>query len=76
MFKEIENELMSIINEDPIERIAHIPNKAIAKTMDLIYNVKFEDIERVYTESLSKLIRMTVIYYMDVSDIIKNNSYE
>ena len=62
MFKEIESELLSIISNDTIEKIAHIPNKEIAKTMDLLYKVKFEDIQRVYTEKMNKFNRMTVIY--------------
>lgn len=62
MFKEVENELLSIISDDSIERIAHMPSKEIAKTMDLIYNIKFEDIERVYTEKINKITRMVVVY--------------
>lgn len=62
MFKEIENEILSIISDDAIEKIAHMPSKEIAKTMELIYNVKFEDIERVYNSSLENINKMTVIY--------------
>lgn len=68
MFKEIENELMSIISDDPIEKIAHMPSKEIAKTMDLIYNIKFEEIERVYTEPMGKLTRMVIIYKSEADD--------
>ncbi len=62
MFKEIETEIMSIISTDPIDKIAHIPTKNIAKTMDLIYNIKFENIEKVYTESIGNINRMVVVY--------------
>ena len=64
MFKEIENELLSIISDDPIEKIAHMPSKEIAKTMELIYNIKFENIQRVYVDkqSINNAIRMTIIY--------------
>lgn len=62
MFKEIENELMSIMSDSAIERIAHTPSKEIAKTMDLIYNIKFDDIERVYSEKIGKIIRLVVVY--------------
>ena len=62
MFKEIESELLSIISEDPIDKIAHTPSIQIAKTMDLLYNIKFESIQKVYTENMDKLIRMVVVY--------------
>lgn len=63
MFKEIEKELLSIISEDQIEKIAHMPTKEIAKTMDLIYHIKFEDIERVYYDNIdNSLSRMVVLY--------------
>ena len=62
MFKEIESELMSIISENSIDRISHMPSIEIAKTMDLLYNIKFEDIERVYTENMNNFIRMVVVH--------------
>ena len=62
MFKEIETELLSIISDDPIEKIAHIPTKEIAKTMELLYKIKFEDIQRVYSEKINNITRITVIY--------------
>lgn len=62
MFKEIETELMSIMSENPIDKIAHAPSMEIAKTMDLLYNIKFEDIERVYTENMGSFIRMVVVH--------------
>lgn len=62
MFKEIETELMSIMSENPIDKIAHTPSIEIAKTMDLLYNIKFEDIERVYTENMDGFIRMVVVH--------------
>lgn len=62
MFKEIETELLSILSDDPIEKIAHMPSREIAKTMDLLYNIKFEDIQKVYTEDMGMIHRMTVIY--------------
>lgn len=62
MFKEIETELMSIMSENPIDKIAHAPSIEIAKTMDLLYNIKFEDIERVYTENMDGFIRMVVVH--------------
>lgn len=62
MFKEIERELLSIISDDPIERIAHMPTKEIAKTMHLLYGIKFEDIHRTYTEKLDSYNRLVVIY--------------
>lgn len=65
MFREITNELMSIMSDEPIEKIAHLPNKSIAKTMDLIYHIKFEDIERMYTEKLSNMIRTVIVYKSD-----------
>lgn len=62
MFKEIENELLSIISDDPIEKIAHMPTKEIAKTMDLIYNIKFDDISRVYHYKRNNMDTLVVIY--------------
>lgn len=62
MFKEIETELMSIMSENPIDKIAHAPSIEIAKTMDLLYNIKFEDIERVYTENMDNFVRMVVVH--------------
>ena len=62
MFKEIETELLSIISDEPIERIAHMPTKEIAKTMELIYHIDFNDIKRVYTSDMGNIISMTVIY--------------
>lgn len=75
MFKEIENELLSIISEESIDRIAHMPSREIAKTMELIFDIKFEDIERSYTEKISSdLYRLVVIYTdEDKSRGIKQN---
>lgn len=69
MFKEIETELLSIMNEDPIEKIVHTPTVEIAKTMELIYNIKFEDIQRVYTENMDNIIRMVVVHKSDNNKI-------
>ena len=70
MFKEIETELLSIISDDPIERIAHMPNNDIAKTMELIYNIKFEDIKRVYINKSSNINSMILIYNSKGSNTI------
>ena len=62
MFKEIEKELLSIISDDSVEKIAHMPTTMIAKTMELIYNIKYEDIKRVYMSKRKNFIDMTIIY--------------
>lgn len=62
MFKEIETELLSIISDDSIERIVHMPSNEIAKTMDLIYGIKYDDIKRVYIDKVSTINNMTIIY--------------
>lgn len=63
MFKEIQTELMSIISTEPIEKIAHMPSKDIAKTMEIIYNINFESIEKVYTEEIdNNTARLVVVY--------------
>lgn len=62
MFKEFETELLSIISPDPIEKISHMPTKGIAKTLDLVYNIKFDTLEKIYTESIDKMIRAVVVY--------------
>lgn len=73
MFKEIETELMSIISADPIEKIAHAPTMEIAKTMELIYNIKFEDIKKVYTEALhNNTHRMSVVINSSKNKITKD----
>lgn len=71
MFKEIETELLSIMSDDPIDKIAHTPSIEIAKTMELLYNIKFEHIQRVYTENMGKLIRMVVVYQSEDNKIIE-----
>lgn len=71
MFKEIENELMSIMREDPIEKITHAPSLEIAKTMELLYNIKFDSIQRTYTENMGSLNRLVVIYKSDDNKIIE-----
>lgn len=71
MFKEIEIELLSIISNDPIEKIAHMPTSEIAKTMDLIYGIKYDDIKRVYRSKVNTMNAMTIIY--DAKDKKKIN---
>lgn len=66
MFKEIETELMSIISTDPIEKIAHLITKDIAKTVELVYGINTERVEKVYTEEFDKdLCRATIVYHND-----------
>ena len=48
MFTEIENELLHIISEDPMEKIAFPPTVEVAKMCQLIFKINVEDIERVY----------------------------
>lgn len=71
MFKEIESELMSIMSDSAIDKIAHTPSIEIAKTMDLLYNIKFEDIERVYTENMNNLIRMVVVHKSENNKVLE-----
>lgn len=65
MFKEISSELMSIVSNDPIEKIAHMPSKEIAKTLELLFNVKFENVERIYTDRMTNCTRYVVVYKSD-----------
>ena len=63
MFKEIELEIMSMVSNNPIEKIAHMVSADIAKTVEIIYNIDCNNIEKVYTEDLKNdLMRATVIY--------------
>lgn len=62
MFKEIAEELMSILSDDPIQKIAHMPNKELAKTLELLFDIKFEDIERIYNTKFDNYIIHTVLY--------------
>lgn len=73
MFKEISTELLSILSEDPIEKIAHLPTKDIAKTLELLFDIRFENVERVYNENIGNSVRHTVIYKSDKNEI-KNNT--
>lgn len=70
MFKEIEDELLSFLKNDTITKIAHMPTMDIAKTMDLLYNIKFENIQRVYTDNIAG--RMTVIVDINSINIVKD----
>ena len=49
MFAEIQNEVMKILNNDPMERIAYRPTIDVAKILAIVYRIKLEDIERQYT---------------------------
>ena len=72
MFKEIADELKSILSDDPIEKIAHIPTKELAKTLELLLKINFEDVERVYNEKCSNFIRHVVIYKSDEDKITRD----
>ena len=69
MFKEIEKELLSIISDEPIDIIANKPSLAIAKTMELIYKIKFEDIKRAYETNIGNVVNLTIIYDTKVKSI-------
>ena len=62
MFQEIKTELMSMISKEPIERVTHMPSIEVAKCMELIFNIKTENIEKVYTEDMGDFVRLTVVY--------------
>lgn len=62
MFKEIEKELLSIISDEPIDRIANRPDHNIAKSMELLFNIKFEDIKRTYITGIGDISNLTVVY--------------
>ena len=68
MFQEIKTELMSMISKEPIEKIAHMPSKEVAKCMELIFNIKTEDIEKVYTDDMGDFVRLTVVYSGDKNE--------
>lgn len=65
MFKEIESELMSILSEEYVEKVAHMPTKDVEKVMDLIYQLDLKDITRMYSEDNSNYRRIVVIYNGD-----------
>ena len=73
MFNEIESELMSILSDDPIERIVHAPTIDIAKTMELLFKINYSDIKRVYTEENGSINRMTVIHNSKNSDSVDHD---
>lgn len=62
MFKEIEKELLSIISDEPFEAIANRPDSSVGKTMELIYNIKYEDLKRAYKTEVGNLVNLTIIY--------------
>lgn len=70
MYKKIESELLSILSEEYVEKIAHMPSKykEIEKMMDLIYHIKFEDIERVYSEENDNYRRLVIIHNGDENE--------
>lgn len=68
MFKEIETELMSIISKEAIDKITHLPSKEIAKAMELIFNINFNDIEKTYSESIDDNMVRTVVVYRNKTD--------
>lgn len=70
MFKEIEDELLSFLKNDTITKIAHMPTMDIAKTMDLLYNIKFDNIQRVYTDNVAG--RMTVLVDTNSINIVRD----
>ena len=65
MYKKIESELISILSDEYVEKIAHMPSRDIEKVMNLIFDIKFEDIERVYSEENDHYRKIIIIYKCD-----------
>lgn len=65
MFKEIEKELLSIISDEPIIKIAHMPSKNIIKAMEAHYDIKQSDIQRSYIEDMGYINRLVVLFDSD-----------
>lgn len=74
MFKEIEKELLSIISDEPIDTIANRPDHNIAKTMELLFNIKFEDIKRTYVDTIGDIANLTVVYDAKDKKYITNDT--
>lgn len=62
MFKEIKAEFMSFLKDDVIEKIAHAVTPNIAKPMELIFGIKYQDIDRIYLSDLGKVNKLVVLY--------------
>ena len=73
MFKEISTELLSILSDDSIEKIAHMPTNELAKTLELLFDVDFSNVERIYSEQCNNYTRHTVVYKSD-KNIIQTNT--
>lgn len=65
MFKEIEKEALSIINNEPIVKIAHQPSKNIINAMEAHYDIKQSDIQRSYIEDIGYINRLVVLFDSD-----------
>lgn len=48
MFKEIETEIMHILNDDPMEKLAHQLNADMGKLLAILYDIKYNEVDRVY----------------------------
>lgn len=75
MFKEIETQLLSIISDESIEKIIHRPSNEIAKSMELLYDIKFDDIERTYKEEHDCYNLITVVYTAEKDNITIGSCY-
>ena len=62
MFKEIEKELLSIISDERFEMVASRPDAVVGKTLEMIYDIKFEDQKRAYRTEVGNLTNLTIVY--------------
>lgn len=70
MFKEIEKDILSMISDRHVEKIAHMPTTAIARTMEILYKIKYEEIERVYIDKSNNMAKLLVIHNSSISNSI------
>lgn len=62
MFKEIERELLSIISDERFELVASRPDATVGKTLEMIYDIKYEDQKRAYKTDVGNLTNLTIVY--------------
>lgn len=77
MFKEYEKIVLSVLSDDNIERVANMPKKDgnIEKISELIYDINFNNIERIYNYNTLSAKRYLIIVY-NTEDTDKQISFD
>lgn len=62
MFKEIYDEFLSIVDNDAISKISNTVTVPVARTLEMVFNIKFDDIVKVHQFEENNCVRTVVIY--------------